>query len=143
MKLTPNFSLWEFTHSDTAKKLGIENQPTDDELRRVTFSAIQMEIIRVILSNRPITITSGFRNARVNRAVGGSNTSDHRSGLAVDFKCSGMTGSQIASIVSKSKLNYDQIIDYGTARIHIGFGARNRRRNTLYKNGRYIDVQAF
>lgn len=128
MKLTPNFMLIEFTASNTARQRGITNVPNDAELENIKFSAIQMEIVRVLCGNKPCRITSGYRTQELNRAVGGSSTSDHVTGLAVDFAISGLTGKEICNILENSNLQYDQIIDYGAARIHIGFGKRMRRK---------------
>ena len=40
-------------------------------------------------SVEPVIITSGFRSEDVNRAVGGSPSSNHLSGCAVDIRCAG------------------------------------------------------
>ena len=40
-------------------------------------------------SVEPVVITSGFRSEDVNRAVGGSPSSNHLSGCAVDIRCAG------------------------------------------------------
>ena len=41
-------------------------------------------------AEEPIVITSGYRSPEVNRAVGGSPTSNHLTGCAVDIRCAGV-----------------------------------------------------
>jgi len=138
--LTPNFSLAEFLYSDTAKARRIDNQPNSDELKNIKFVAVQLEILRVLVGNKPIKLTSGFRSAELNKAVKGSNSSDHRSGLAVDLKVAGLSGRALGEKIVRSHLRFDQIIDYRTARIHLGFGPRFRGETLEFSGGRYKPV---
>ena len=89
MQLTPHFTLEEFTHSQTAARRGLRNIPHASSMERQNLlrTAELMEKVRVILKNEPILISSGFRSHPVNEAVGGSKTSAHVHGLAVDFTC--------------------------------------------------------
>lgn len=83
--MTPHFSLEEFTASDTAARLGIDNR-LPDELRENALKTLQMmERIRFHI-DAPITITSGYRCEALNRAIGSKPTSDHTLAFAVDFK---------------------------------------------------------
>lgn len=83
--MTPHFSLEEFTASDTAARLNIDNR-IPDELRENALKTLQMmERIRFHI-DAPITITSGYRCEALNRAVGSKPTSDHTLAFAVDFK---------------------------------------------------------
>ena len=83
--MTPHFSLEEFTASDTAARLGIDNQVPDDLLENALTTLQMMERIRFHI-DAPITITSGYRCAALNRAVGSKSGSDHTLAFAVDFK---------------------------------------------------------
>ena len=83
--MTPHFSLEEFTQSDSAARLNIDNR-LPDELRENALKTLQMmERIRFHI-DAPITITSGYRCAALNRAIGSKPTSDHTLAFAVDFK---------------------------------------------------------
>ena len=83
--MTPHFSLEEFTQSDTASRLNIDNR-LPDELRENALKTLQMmERIRFHI-DAPITITSGYRCAALNKAIGSKPTSDHTLAFAVDFK---------------------------------------------------------
>lgn len=83
--MTPHFSLSEFTASDTAARLGIDND-LPDELRENALKTLEMmERIRYHI-DAPITITSGYRCEALNRAIGSKPGSDHTLAFAVDFK---------------------------------------------------------
>ena len=85
--MTPHFSLAEFTASDTAARLGIDNS-LPNELREAAHRTLEMmERIRSHLGV-PITITSGYRCEALNRAIGSKPGSDHTLAFAVDFKAS-------------------------------------------------------
>ena len=80
------FSLEEFTRSSTAKRLKIDNTPSDEVIRNIQYG-VQMVLdpLRRILQ-APIIITSGYRCAKLNKAVGGVANSWHTKGNAADLK---------------------------------------------------------
>lgn len=84
MKLTPNFSLEELTASITAQQHGLDNRPPQELVPRLVLVAEMLERIRAVLQV-PMSVTSGYRSAEVNRAVGGVADSDHCKGHAADF----------------------------------------------------------
>ena len=87
--LSLHFTLAEFLRSDKADELGDPNTPDERHLRALHATALGMEQVRRILGSNPITITSGYRNPRVNAAVGGVPTSAHALGYAADFTVKG------------------------------------------------------
>ena len=83
--MTPHFSLQEFTASDTAARLGIDND-LPIELRENALKTLEMmERIRFHI-DAPITITSGYRCKALNQAINSKPGSDHTLALACDFK---------------------------------------------------------
>lgn len=127
MKLSPHFSLAEMCVSAAASRANISNIPTgENTIAKLKDLAWRMEIVRVLLGGKPITITSGFRTTQVNNLVGGSKTSDHMQAVACDFNRPGLTVKDCADLIEDSALEYDQIILYKT-HLHIGFGPRMRR----------------
>jgi zinc D-Ala-D-Ala carboxypeptidase len=63
----------------------------------------------------------------VNRAVGGSRTSAHRTGHAVDFVCPAFgTPAQVAAHLAKHLTNFDQLIEEFGGWVHVGFGPGQR-----------------
>ena len=83
MNLTPHFTLAEFTRSNKAQQLGLDNTPTSGALANLKRTAQMLERVRAHLG-APITITSGYRGPVLNKAVGGATSSDHLQGLAAD-----------------------------------------------------------
>lgn len=136
MKLSDHFSLAEFIRSDAARRLGDPNQPTPQHLANLLITARGMEAVREICGGRPITITSGYRNAAVNRAVGGVTNSDHALGYAADFTVAEVTPIAAGRLIRDSKLAFDQLILETSRRVlHISFHPRLRRQVLTQKGG--------
>ena len=87
MQITKNFKLKEFTNSETAKKLGIDNHAQLTPKEFVNLTAIAENILQPIRDAMqiPIYISSGFRCPQLNRAVHGAARSQHCKGEAVDI----------------------------------------------------------
>lgn len=75
----------ELIKSSTANRLGIDNTPSKEIISNLTELSILLQKIRDIY-NKPIIITSGYRSTKLNKAVGGSKTSQHRLGQAADIR---------------------------------------------------------
>ena len=88
MQLSKNFSLAELTHSNTAVARGIDNTPDAGELANLKELARRLQIMRDKLG-KPLSITSGFRGPKLNRAVGGVSNSQHLYGRAADISVNG------------------------------------------------------
>ena len=86
MRLSPHFDLSEFTRSDTARVMKIDNVPNLQEIENVTNLCIHVLEPARQKTNAQIYITSGFRSLALNRAVGGVPTSQHCKGLAADLR---------------------------------------------------------
>lgn len=80
------FYLEEFTRSSTAKRLKINNTPSEEIIRNIEYG-VQMVLdpLRRMLKT-PITITSGYRCPELNKAVGGVSNSWHTKGNAADLR---------------------------------------------------------
>ena len=71
MKLSKNFVLSELTKSNTAKRLGIKNEPTKEHMDNL--QVLVRDLIQPIRDGiGPIRVSSGYRNPELNRAIGGS-----------------------------------------------------------------------
>lgn len=126
MRLSPHFTLAELTVSETAKRNRLSNEAPPEIVERLRETAWRLEIVRTLLGNRPMRINSGYRTVKVNRLVGGSPTSDHLTGFAVDFVPTGMTIATAAKTLQNSALHFDQLIIYKTY-LHISFAPRLRQ----------------
>jgi zinc D-Ala-D-Ala carboxypeptidase len=106
MKLSPHFDLNEFTDSEVAAALGIDNEPSPAELENLSRLAAVLEVARRVLGH-PIVVTSGFRCRELNAAVGGASNSHHLLGCAADIKCPGF-GSAYA-VAQKLEMCKDEL----------------------------------
>lgn len=129
-KITPHFYWNELLASEEADKNNIDNIPiTEEQTNNIILMANKLELIREYLGNKPIIVSSCFRSPKVNKLVGGSLTSAHLSGLAVDFKCNGAgSPAAIVGIIRKryEELQFDQLINEYDKWVHIGWGPKNR-----------------
>lgn len=126
MKIGKHFTLIEFTRSDKAKQLGIDNTPNAVELGRIKL-VVEHILDPLRDATDAITPSSGFRGHRLNSAVGGEPTSQHRLGEAVDFSVKGMTSDQVVRKIIEMKLPFDQLIEEFGRWVHVSYGPRNRR----------------
>lgn len=127
MQLTEHFSLAELTNSAVALRRGMDNTPTGAVLTNLrTHTAPGMELVRKLLK-QPIYVSSGYRSRALNLIIGGSSTSAHVNGMAVDFKCPGYgSPKEIATRIALSDIEFDQLINEGQW-VHIGFAYTQRR----------------
>lgn len=124
MKLSPHFTLEELTITQVRS---VSNDPSANIVSALTDTAMKMEAVRSVLGDKPILVSSGYRSPLVNRIVGGSPTSAHMAGRAVDFICPGFgTPLDVARAIVASDIKFDQIIEEGTW-VHLSFDARMRR----------------
>ena len=136
MQLSDHFSLEEFIRSDTAKKLGNDNQPTAKHLANLKITAAGFEKVRALLGSHPLKIMSGYRNPVVNKAVGGTPTSAHPLGFAGDFRHPNLTPLECARKIRDSDLMFDQLIlETGRNVVHLSFEPRDRRMVGEQKGG--------
>ena len=120
MQLTEHFSLEEAT---VTKHTDINNYPDAETLRHIQHTAKMMEVVRSCLGNRGIRVNSWFRNPELNERVGGSKSSQHLKGQAVDFVCPSYgTPYEVAQVLSADReiLMFDQLI-YESTWVHISF----------------------
>lgn len=122
------FTLEELLHSETANKKHIQNVPTFevvDNLKVLTKTVL--DPLRDAWGSA-ITVASGFRNDALNKAVGGSKTSAHKTGWAVDLVPTNGQIQEFFNFVVEwftiTGKEYDQIIDErdkrGNRWVHIG-----------------------
>jgi len=120
MQLSKNLALAEVTRSETAKRKGISNMPTPEHIEN--FKKLAENVFQPIREHFavPIRISSGYRSAALNKAIGGAGktvngvyvpSSQHCTGEAIDIDMDGtsITNKQVFDFI-KEHLNFDQLI---------------------------------
>jgi uncharacterized protein YcbK (DUF882 family) len=118
MKLTDNFTLAEFTESQTASRRGFDNTPPAEVMPNLIRTANLLEQVRKAVG-KPINITSGYRSKQLNDAIGSNDRSQHRVGCAADFKVAGMTPDEVVQAIVATDIQYDQLIREFDSWVHI------------------------
>ena len=149
MKLSNNFHLKELTKSETADRLGLKNQPTEEQL--VALTVVVNQVLQPVREKFGIvTVNSGIRSEEVNKAVGGSKKSQHCKGEAVDFECYSVSNWELAKWIAEN-LEFDQLIlefykkgDPHSGWVHCSysrFGNNRRQQLTALKIGRGVKYE--
>ena len=119
---SPNFSMDELTHSDTAARHGIDNTPNENEKDNLYKLAMELENVRKLLNNKPIYVSSGYRCLALNELLGSKRTSAHIRGLACDFTCRQFGApNEIVFALINSDIPYDQVILEFDRWVHLSF----------------------
>jgi hypothetical protein len=138
-KLTEHFTIEELTTTDMEK---FKKQNYEEGARRghdLLILANFAEKIRAIL-NCAMVITSGYRCAELNAAIGGSPTSQHLFCQAIDFIPMGMSAEQAYSLIQNSELEYGQLILEKRGAGYIIHASTGIKHENLYspEQGKYI-----
>ena len=92
-RITPNFTWGEAFVNRTDARMC--DNITLDIVGNIIATAQRLEEVRAHLGNRPIVVTSWYRDLFSNREVGGASRSWHLSGRAVDFNVTGLSPQQV------------------------------------------------
>jgi zinc D-Ala-D-Ala carboxypeptidase len=108
MRLSENFTMAEFTKSQTAERKGIDNTPQGEHLEAA--KALFENVVQKVRDHfGPTVINSGYRSPELNEAVGGSSKSQHCKGEAVDIEVPGVANADLANWIVDN-LEFDQVI---------------------------------
>jgi hypothetical protein len=141
MKLSEHLDLSEVVRSESAKRKGISNMPTAEHI--ANFKLLAEKVFEPIRQNFrcPIHISSGYRSKELNAAIGGSLTSQHCSGEAIDIDMdgtpNGVTNRMVFDFI-KDKLEFDQLIyEFGDAQnpdwVHVSYESTGKQRKQILK----------
>ena len=141
MQISKHLSLAEVTRSETAKRKGVSNMPTPEHLEN--FKLLAEKVFEPIREHFkvPIHLSSGYRSKELNKAIGGSLTSQHCSGEAIDIdmdgSASGVTNKQVFDFI-KQHLAFDQLIwEFGTSAnpdwVHVSYESTGKQRKQVLK----------
>jgi hypothetical protein len=141
MKLSKHLSLAEVTRSETAKRRGINNQPTAEHLEN--FKLLAEKVFDPIIEHFkvPIHISSGYRSKALNTAIKGSLSSQHCIGEAIDIdmdgSANGVTNTMVFNFI-KDNLDFDQMIwEFGNSSkpdwVHVSYKANGKQRKQILR----------
>lgn len=130
------FTIQELTASQVAKRKGIDNTPTAQA--KACLTALVANLLDPLRERwgSPLIVTSGYRCAKLNRAVGGAAHSQHIKGQAADIRTMSDTkaaNKRLFDFIIASRLPFDQLIDeYDYNWVHVSFVDGASRRQILH-----------
>jgi zinc D-Ala-D-Ala carboxypeptidase len=141
MKLSEHLDLSEVTRSESAKRKGISNMPTEAHI--ANFKLLAEKIFEPIRTHFrcPIIISSGYRSKELNAAIGGSLTSQHCQGEAIDIDMdgtpNGVTNRMVFDYI-KDNLEWDQLIyEFGDKQnpdwVHVSYESSGKQRKQILR----------
>jgi zinc D-Ala-D-Ala carboxypeptidase len=148
MQLSKNLALAEVTRSETAKRKGISNMPTPEHIEN--FKKLAENVFQPIREHfgKPIHLSSGYRSAALNKAIGGAGktvngvyipSSQHCKGEAIDIDMDGtdIKNAEIFNFI-KDNVNFDQLIwEFGTDAnpnwVHVSYNSDGPQRKQILK----------
>jgi zinc D-Ala-D-Ala carboxypeptidase len=142
MMLSRHFSLAEMIASQTATRRKIDNTPNAEQLENLKDTCRQADAVREYLGF-PMLVSSGFRSPKLNTAIGGSRTSSHVRGEAMDFSCPAFGSPKaVFEHLKDSGISFDQMIlefpdSPSGGWVHIGFGSEMRNQKLVYDGFQY------
>tara|TARA_R100000697_G_scaffold120651_1_gene146218 strand:+ start:44 stop:505 length:462 start_codon:yes stop_codon:yes gene_type:complete len=139
MKISDHITYAEAIHSQTAKRKGIDNTPNPNQVETMKLTAEKIfEPLRKWVGG-PIKVNSFFRSTELNTAIGGSKTSQHCKGQAIDIDdvYGNKTNAEMYNWI-KNNLNFDQMIwEFGTDMnpnwVHVSYVSEEDNRNKCLK----------
>ncbi len=138
MKISTNLTLKEVSKSLTATRRGIDNEPKGEHLTALINLANNVfQPIREHFG-KPISVSSGYRSPELNKAIGGSKTSQHCKGEAIDIDNDAREYPTNADIFwyIYDHLEFDQIIwEFGDNKnpswVHVSYKSEGNRKQVL------------
>jgi hypothetical protein len=147
MKLSQHLDLSEVTRSESAKRNQISNMPTGEHI--ANFMILAEKVFEPIREHFgvPIHISSGYRSKELNAKIGGSASSQHCKGQAIDIDMDGSTNGVTNKMVYdyiKDNLKFDQLIwefgdDTNPDWVHVSYNEgknRNQKLKAIKSNGK-------
>ena len=139
MKVSDHITYAEAIHSQTAKRKGIDNTPNPNQIEAMKLLAEKVfEPLREWVGG-PIKVNSFFRSPELNTKIGGSKTSQHCKGQAIDIDdvYGYKTNSDMYHWI-KENLSFDQMIwEFGTDTqpnwVHVSYVSEENNRNRCLK----------
>jgi hypothetical protein len=147
MKLSTNFSVAELSKTNVRQFDNTPSMQVIDNLQQLVDNVLQP------LRDKfgPVTVTSGYRSPEVNKAIGGSGTSDHCKGFAADIEIGGKDNKELAQYIRDNMTFTQLILEFYTPGVpdsgwvHVSYDKGNLKKQcltaskvggkTVYSNG--------
>ena len=126
----------ESVTSQTAIRKSIPNIPNDMQLVNMQLVGIRVfDVIREHFKT-PLRVSSFFRSLLLNNAVGGSKTSQHVKGQAIDIQGNGKVSNKMIFDYIKDNLDFDQLIwefgnDKNPSWVHVSYVSKEKNRKQI------------
>lgn len=137
MKLGNYFWLSEMTRSQTALRRGIDNTPNNEEINNLR------DLVYYVLDpirdhfRLPVTVNSGFRCQKLNKALGSKPTSQHTQGKAADIEIVTVNNLDLAKWI-RDNMDFDQLIlefhtvgDPRSGWVHVSWNEKDSNRRQV------------
>lgn len=137
IQISKNFTMEELTASQTAAQKGIMNLP--DAQQMCNLCALVHNVLQPLRTRTglPVRISSGFRSAALNKAVGGVANSQHTTGQAADITIGSSNQKIFIDCIIKN-LDFDQLIlehnSKGTYWLHVSYRSDGKNRKQYIDN---------
>lgn len=130
------FKFIEMVRSSKADEFNIDNWPKDaDIIDNIIFTMECLDKIREEYG-LPLSVSSGYRCPELNRAVGGSKTSQHMKGQAADINLGSVEKNRAFFNWCSANIEIlpiDQLIDESHySWVHLSFTKENQRHQVLH-----------
>ena len=133
--ISEHVSYKEGVYSITATRLGLDNDPNDEQLKNMELVAEKVfEPLREWVGG-PVKVNSFFRGPKLNKAIGGAKKSQHMKGQAMDIddNYGNATNAEMYHWI-KENLNFDQLIwefgdDDNPNWLHVSYVSKEDNRN--------------
>jgi uncharacterized protein YcbK (DUF882 family) len=123
------FTIDELCKSDTAKAKRIDNSPSDEIIHNLTLLVDKVLDPLRESYGKAIRVNSGYRCSALNKAVKGSKTSQHMTGLAADITVGSIKkNKELFDLIIKLDLPFDQLIDEKKfSWVHVSYSSKPRK----------------
>lgn len=127
------FTIEELTRSATATTRGLDNTPTPEI--KANLERLVDKVLDPLREKygKPIAVNSGYRCPELNKAVGGSKTSDHVKGFAADLTGGSKQENEKIFNIIRDNFAWTQLInERDFSWVHVSYDP-NRIKNQVLK----------
>jgi len=137
MNISEHITFEEAIKSQEAARKGINNLPPDNVIPKMELVANKcFEPMRKYYG-KPLIVSSFYRSPELNASIGGSPTSQHCKGEAIDIDTGDRHSNYLLMMWAKENLKFDQLIcEYPNAQgypswVHISYKAVGNRQQFI------------